>query len=61
MHSLPNIGSCTFCDQEDEMTDHLLVGCAFGQETWFKVLRHCGWSQATPASDDNFTDWWLRS
>jgi hypothetical protein len=58
---LPNNGPCAFCDQEVEMVDHLLVGHAFSRETWFKTLRHCGWSQATPAAEDRFTDWWLRS
>jgi hypothetical protein len=32
-HSLPNNGPCAFCDQEDEMIDHLIDGCAFSRET----------------------------
>jgi hypothetical protein len=60
-HGLPNNVPCDFCDQMDETLDHLLVGCVFSRETWFKLLRRCGWSQVSPAPDDAFVDWWLQS
>jgi hypothetical protein len=60
-NDLPNNGPCALCDQEVETVDHLLVGCSFSQKIWFKMLMHYGWSQATPAMEDRFIDWWLHS
>jgi hypothetical protein len=29
---------CPLCDQEQETCDHLLIGCVFAREFWFKLL-----------------------
>jgi hypothetical protein len=60
-HGLSNNVPCAVCVQMDETLDHLLVGCIFRRETWFKLLRRCGWSHVSPAPDDDFVDWWLWS
>jgi hypothetical protein len=60
-HGLSNNGPCAFRVQMDGTLDHLLAGCVFSRETRFKLLRRCGWSQVSPAPNDGFVDWWLRS
>jgi hypothetical protein len=46
-HGLWDDATCVFCDQESETMDHLLTGCAYLKETWFRVLRRCGWLTLT--------------
>jgi hypothetical protein len=41
--------------------DHLLAGCVFSHEFWFRLLRCLGWRQLTPESDDKIIAWWLDS
>ncbi|TVU20908.1 hypothetical protein EJB05_30510, partial [Eragrostis curvula] len=41
--------------------DHLMVGCAYSRETWFRILRPLGLQRLSPAHDDTFVEWWLRS
>ncbi|TVU51343.1 hypothetical protein EJB05_02762, partial [Eragrostis curvula] len=60
-HNLPNHGLCALCDQEPEEIDHLLLGCVYSRECWFKLLRHSGTQSLTPTSTDELAEWWLRS
>jgi hypothetical protein len=38
-HGLQDSAECAFCGQEDETVDHLLVGCVFTRDLWFRLLR----------------------
>jgi hypothetical protein len=50
---------CHLCDQEQETLDHLLIGCVFVQEFWFKLLSHVNLqSMASQLDDASFMDWW---
>jgi hypothetical protein len=30
---------CPLCDQDQETLDHMLIGCVFAREFWFKLLH----------------------
>jgi hypothetical protein len=50
---------CLFCDQEQETIHHILLGCTFSREFWFRILNKAGLQQLSPQSDDqNFLVWW---
>jgi hypothetical protein len=34
------------------LVDHLLLGCVYSREFWFKAPRRCGWQRITPSSAD---------
>jgi hypothetical protein len=40
-HGLHNDAVCTLCAQGTEMLYHLLAGCVFTREVWFKLLCRC--------------------
>jgi hypothetical protein len=42
---------CPFCDQQEETT-HLLVGCVFAREVWFRVLSKVGMQCRAPGTND---------
>jgi hypothetical protein len=42
-HGLRDDDSCALCNQGPETVDHLLTGCIFSREFWFKFLRRYGW------------------
>jgi hypothetical protein len=50
---------CTLCAQEVELIDHLLTGCMFSHEIWFKVSRHCGWHNLSLTPQSCMVEWWL--
>ncbi|TVU42251.1 hypothetical protein EJB05_08645, partial [Eragrostis curvula] len=60
-HNLPNHGNCALCDQEEESIDHLVLGCVYSKECWFKLLRPSGYQQLMPRSNAELVDWWLLS
>jgi hypothetical protein len=60
-HGLVNHGPCALCSQEAEAIDHLLLGCAFSREIWFKTLRTCHWQNLTPSHDACLAEWWTQS
>jgi hypothetical protein len=48
---------CPFCDQKE--TAHLLVGCVFAREVWFRVLSKVGMQCRAPSTNDEvFQEWW---
>jgi hypothetical protein len=59
--ALPNSGACALCSQCTKTVDHLLAGCVYNREVWFKTLCHYGWQGVAPMANDTFVDWWLRS
>jgi hypothetical protein len=41
---------------------HLLLGCVYSKEVWFKALRKFGWhAVALTVVQTPFVDWWLRA
>ena len=58
-HNLRNNGPCALCSQEPEFLDHLLIGCVYSREVWFRVLRAYNWHQFTPSTDAKLITWWL--
>jgi len=58
-HGLQNDDTCVLCSQLPETIDHLLVGCPFSREIWFRVLQQLGWEMVTPSvHTTNLSDWW---
>jgi hypothetical protein len=57
--SLDHPQHCSFCNQEEETIQHILVGCLFSKEVWFRVLSMAGLQRCTPISGaQNFQEWW---
>jgi hypothetical protein len=60
--NLPHPEKCALCDQEEETAQHVLVGCAFAIEFWFRVFSPLGLSASVPnPSDQIFAEWWRKS
>jgi hypothetical protein len=60
-HGLQDSNSCSLCAQDSETVDHLLAGCVFSWEFWFRFLRRFGWQRFSPDSGAKAVDWWLAS
>ena len=58
-HGLQDDDTCVLCNQMSETIDHLLLGCPFSREIWFKGLRRLSWEAVTPNFQiSNIADWW---
>ncbi|GJN12793.1 hypothetical protein PR202_ga31105 [Eleusine coracana subsp. coracana] len=56
---LPHLDKCVLCDQEDETVQHVLVGCVFAREFWYKLFTMFGLQSIAPNNDvDTFANWW---
>jgi hypothetical protein len=51
-HGLENHGPCALCSQSAETIDHLLPGCPYSREVWFKVVQRVEWQQSTPSAGE---------
>ena len=61
-HNLQQDDHCALCSQEPETISHLLVGCSFSRQVWYRVLLRGRWHSVSPQHPaTNFTDWWLTS
>jgi hypothetical protein len=60
-HNLQNSGPCALCSQEDETIHHLLLGCCFSHEVWYRLLRLKGLQAITPPVQCSLPDWWMVS
>jgi hypothetical protein len=60
-HDLQDSAACALCDQDDETVDHLLVGCAYARELWYRLLRPGGWDPLVPAPGSSLAAWWMDS
>ena len=59
-HSLQQDDTRVLCCQEPETISHLLIGCSFSRQVWYRLFRHARWQLAAPQlQDDIFADWWL--
>ena len=57
--NLQDNDSCILCNQSPETIDHLLVGCPFSRELWYKIFLRLGWQRLTPdANVVSLADWW---
>jgi len=52
---------CTFCSQEVETSDHLLLACVYSREVWCRVLFALRLPIQAPGSDARLVQWWLRT
>ncbi|KAF8669944.1 hypothetical protein HU200_051126 [Digitaria exilis] len=60
-HNLQDDDACALCGQESETITHLLTGCVFSRELWFRLLHHVGAKSLTPTTDElSLTSWWTR-
>ena len=58
-HNLQQDDNCALCSQEPETITHLLTGCSFSREVWYRVLRGRWHSVSLQQPDAIFTYWWL--
>ena len=54
---LPHQDACPFCDQEDEIIDHILLTCVFARTVWRTLCSTLGKPQWSPTAQDNLNDW----
>jgi hypothetical protein len=47
-HGLANSDDCALCGQLIETMNHLLVGCVFSREFWYRFLHRFDWQALTP-------------
>jgi hypothetical protein len=59
-HILQNSGHCALYSQAAETIHHLLLGCSYNREVWFRVSGRAGLQHLAPSSDDRLDVWWLR-
>ena len=58
-HNLQQQDLCALCNQESETISHLLVGCSFSRQIWYRILLRGRWHAVSPQSpNSNFVDWW---
>jgi len=51
--------TCVLCCQDSEAISHLLVGCSFSRQVWYKILLRANWHAVTPHQPYvDFADWW---
>jgi len=59
-HNLQQRDTCALCNQEPETISHLLVGCSFSREVWYRILLRGRWHSISPIHPGAiFSDWWL--
>ena len=52
----------TFCDQEEDSVDHILLRCVFARQVW-----HCCFLRASinimlvPTTNDSIISWWMET
>jgi hypothetical protein len=56
-HGLPRPQACPFCDQTQESTAHLLLGCVLARSVWATCLRWWGREDRLPTQLAMFADW----
>jgi len=59
-HGLHEADDCALCNQGNETSDHLFLGCVVARELWFKSLHPVGLDALVPAANAKLDDWWLR-
>ncbi|GJN12749.1 hypothetical protein PR202_ga31056 [Eleusine coracana subsp. coracana] len=53
---------CVLCDQEEETVQHILVGCVFARDFWFRILQAFNLQQLAPGSNESdFASWWKKA
>ncbi|RLN30386.1 hypothetical protein C2845_PM05G01240 [Panicum miliaceum] len=61
-HNLQATDTCILCAQESESIAHLLVGCSFSREVWYRVLFRLRWRVLTLSNRYfDLGDWWMAS
>jgi hypothetical protein len=60
-HHMKDDGSCPLCSQVEESIDHLLLGCCYTGEVWYRLLARQGLHPCCLTPHDRIADWWLAS
>lgn len=60
-HGLQDDDVCALCDQEQETAQHVVGGCVFAREVWYRVLPPIDLDRLVPQPGTSFLDWWLQS
>lgn len=47
--------------QEQELAQHLVAGCVFAREVWYRVLAPLDLDRLAPQAGTSVVDWWLNS
>lgn len=48
---------CSFCDQEEESIDHILLQCVFPREVWTSICFRMNKTVWIPTSGSTFEEW----
>jgi hypothetical protein len=59
--NIPHPECCPICDQEFEDIDHLLVGCVFSRQFWYRWLGQVNLQGLTQPGDRSTMDWWKKA
>jgi hypothetical protein len=51
--------ACYTCLQEEDTMSHVLAGCVFSRQVWYKCFQSLGLQVELPAADDQWNEWWL--
>jgi hypothetical protein len=60
-HGLADDDSCSFCAQQTEHLDHLLLTCPYSKEVWFRILNRVGLAHLFSSASSSWVSWWLQS
>lgn len=60
-HGLQDDCKCVLCDQEDEMMDHLLLGCGYSREVWHLCLAAFNMQGLIVVHERRVMYWWIDS
>lgn len=52
-HGLQDGDACALCGELPEITDHLLLSCAYAREVWWRALQQIHLQHLVPTLDDN--------
>jgi hypothetical protein len=55
-HNLRSCNLCALCAQDTETSMHLLIGCVYCQEVWFKLLHPMNLHHLAPVQDPPLPD-----
>jgi hypothetical protein len=60
-HGLQSNATCTLCSKDEEFISHLLLGCVYSSEVWYKALRRFRGHSVAPTRTMNFAQWWTEA
>jgi hypothetical protein len=55
------VSTCYTCLQEVDSVSHVLMGCVFARQVWFRCLQTFGLELAIPTASDSLQSWWFEA